>query len=130
MLNSEKALYKKRPFPGICRMISSTGKRFVTLHRPPPEMASLRPSLFPLSIKRTSAPCSPAAIAAINPEGPPPMTMTSKYFIPISSTFLSCKACILCRRGRLHQTTTALHLLIITKERHDEKTIKQSHVKI
>ena len=77
LLNSENALYRKRPFPGICLMISSTGRRLVTLQRPPPEMASFLPSLFPLSINRTDAPCSADAIAAISPEGPPPMTMTS-----------------------------------------------------
>ena len=77
LLKIEKALYKKRPFPGICLTISSSGRRFVTLQRPPPEIASLRPSLFPLSRSKTFAPSSAAPIAAISPEGPPPMTITS-----------------------------------------------------
>ncbi|MNJ49026.1 hypothetical protein D3C77_442410 [compost metagenome] len=49
---------------------------FVTLQRPPPEMPSLRPSLFPLSRSATFAPCCAAAMAAIRPEGPPPITIT------------------------------------------------------
>lgn len=46
-------LYKNRPLPGICLTISSIGKRFVTLQRPPPEIASFLPSLFPFSTSNT-----------------------------------------------------------------------------
>lgn len=77
LLKIENALYKKRPFPGMCLIISSIGSRFVTLQRPPPEIANFQPSFVPLSTNSTFAPFSPAAIDAIKPEGPPPITITS-----------------------------------------------------
>ena len=67
-------------------MISSMESLFVTLQRPPPEIASFLPNFSPLSTNNTWAPFSPAAMAAINPEGPPPITITSyfKMITPLS----------------------------------------------
>src|SRR5699024_462323 len=80
---TEKALYKNFPLPGILRIISSCGNRFVTLQRPPPEIINLLPNLFPFSTKSVFAPNSAAEIAAINPAVPPPMTTTS-YVITVT----------------------------------------------
>src|SRR5690625_5670671 len=38
----------------MCFISSSCGKRFVTLHRPPPDMASLFPNFLPFSKDRKS----------------------------------------------------------------------------
>ncbi len=87
LLKTEKGLYKNRPFPGICLTISSWVSRLVTLHRPPPEMANFFPSFFPFSKSNTFLPISPAAMAAINPEGPPPIIITSYIYIHTFSFF-------------------------------------------
>ena len=80
LLKTEKGPYKNRPLPGICLIISSCDKRFVTLHRPPPDMASLLPGFFPFSSTRTLCPCSAAARDAINPDGPAPIIITSYIY--------------------------------------------------
>lgn len=69
-------------------MISSIESLLVTLHRPPPDIANFLPNFSPLSTNNTWAPFSPAAMAAIKPEGPPPITTTS-YFKLITPLFFS-----------------------------------------
>ena len=82
--NCEKALYKKRPFPGMCFTISSGVRRFVTLQRVPPVCNNFFPSVGFFSSNTTSAPCIAALTDAINPLVPPPITIT---FI-LASNFL------------------------------------------
>ena len=74
--NWEKALCKKRPFPGMCLMISSLERIFVTLQRVPPVKSNFRPKLGFLSSRITSAPANAALTLAISPLVPPPTTMT------------------------------------------------------
>ena len=74
--NWEKALCKKRPFPGMCLIISSLERIFVTLQRVPPVKSNFRPKLGFLSNRITSASANAALTLAISPLVPPPTTMT------------------------------------------------------
>ena len=79
---ADRALYRKRPSPGIFESTSRTSQSFVRLQRPLPVMRSLRPSFLFLSTSVTDAPSSAAETAAISPAAPAPITTTSGIGFP------------------------------------------------
>lgn len=94
-------------------MISSIVPLLVTLHLPPPEMASFFPNLSPFSNRITFAPCSLAAMVAMSPAGPPPITITSAF---ISSPAFFWKNTSLYQSIKKHEMQFVLLILIFPKQ--------------
>src|SRR3990167_11107134 len=76
--NCAKSEYKNcSALPYIAANTSTSSSALVILQRPPPEMPSFSPSFLFFSSRSTFFPFSAVRPAAISPEAPPPMTMTS-----------------------------------------------------